>query len=208
MNRILLITSIIISITQSVFASDLGKFGRTYPVLEPDGIEEMKNAAKQVDWGKYFNKETMEKAMRDYRPPGFVSLPKAPRERVRQVDLSYTTEFDVIDPSSGKTIYPKGFTFNPLDYITFHKKVVVIDGSDQEQIEWFKQSRYAKDPMTVLHITGGLFYEVSESLKRPAFFATSKITRRLELEYVPSVAYQNLRMMEVVEINVNKKTAD
>ena len=185
-------------------AQDLGRFGRTYPIIEPDGIEEMKNAARQVDWSKYFNKSAMEKAMHDYRPRGFMSLPKASSDRVRQVDISYSVEFDVIDPSSGAVLYPKGYTFNPLDYMTFHKKIVVIDGSDHEQVEWFNKSKYSKDPMTVLLITGGVFYEVSEKVKRSVFFATDKIVRRLQIQYVPSVAYQNQRMIEVVEVDVSK----
>ncbi len=203
---LIVLASIFLSGTGS--AADLGKFGRTWPVIEPDGIEEMKQAAGRVDWSRYFNKSAMEKAIHDYKPRGFISLPKASRDRVRQVDISYSVEFDVIDPSSGEVLYPRGYTFNPLDYITLHKKIVVLDGSDQEQVEWFNKSGYAKDPMTVLLITGGVFYEVGEKVKRSVFFATDKIIRRLQVEHVPSVAYQNQRMIEVVEIDVSKNSKD
>ena len=199
---IIVLASICLSVTAS--AADLGRFGRTWPIAEPDGIEEMKQAAGRVDWSRYFSKSAMERAIHDYKPSGFISLPKASRERVRQVDISYSVEFDVIDPSSGEVLYPKGYSFNPLDYMTFHKKIVVIDGSDQEQVDWFNKSPYAKDPMTVLLITGGVFYEVSEKVKRSVFFATDKIVRRLRIEHVPSVAHQSQRMIEVVEVEVPK----
>lgn len=189
----------------TAFAEDLGTFGKTYPIAEPDAIEEMQNAAKKVDWGKVFNAKSVTKRLHDYSPRDHAVLPKAEKNRVRQVDMSYTLEFDVFNPTTGEVMYPKGYTFNPLDFVTFHKKVVVIDGSDPDQVDWFLKSKYAKDANTVLHITGGVFYEVSEKVKRSVFFATQIIVKRFQFEYVPSVAYEDnsRKRMEVLEFDID-----
>lgn len=191
----------------SAFALDLGTFGKTYPIVESNSIEDMKEAAGKVDWSKYFNRDAIDKKLKEYRPKDGVSLPRAREKRVRRVDMTYTLDFDVRD-REGTVVYPKGYSFNPLDYVAFRKTVVVIDGKDLEQIEWFKRSKYANDPLTILLITEGVYYEVSEKVNQAVFFATEKIAGRLQLRFVPSVAYQNGKMMEVVEIDIREDDHD
>lgn len=185
------------------FASDLGTFGKTYPIAEKNSIEEMKEAAKKVDWSKYFGKGAIEKKLKEYRPKDAVSLHRAPEKRARQVDMTYTLEFDIRD-QNGTVVYPKGYSFNPLDYIAFRKTVVVINGKDPEQVAWFKASKYANDPLTVLLITEGVYYEVSEKVNQAVFFVTEKIANRLQLQFVPSVAFQKGKLMEVDEIDLRE----
>ena len=42
--------------------------------------------------------------------------------------MTYTTEIDVPDGKGG-ILYPKGYTFNPLEYLTYSKTIIVINGS-------------------------------------------------------------------------------
>jgi conjugal transfer pilus assembly protein TraW len=189
--------------SQSVSALDLGAVGNTYPVKETDAIEEMKDRARSIDWGNAITKGNREERIREYRPGDLAALPAATKDDLRSVNMDYTLEFDVTD-DKGNVIYPRGFTFNPLDYMTYDKTLVVLNGADKNQVAWFRSSRYFKDNNVKLLITGGSYYELSQELARPVFYASSKIVERLQLRAVPSVVRQKGRSMEVAEIAFSK----
>ena len=177
---------------------DLGIFGRTYPILEKDAVEELKSRAAAVDWGKVFNPEKMGKAIRDYKPDTR-DLPTTLESRNRLVDISYSLEIDIPDGKGG-VLYPRGYTFNPLAYVKFSKTLVVINGDDPIQVEWFLTTDYAEAFDTVLLITDGSYFDLAQKLKRQVFYATARIIDRLQLRAVPTVARQSGTYMEISEI--------
>ena len=189
------------SVDAGAALQDLGTFGATYPILEKDGIEEIKQKAAETDWSKYFNRERIEKAVKGYRPENIVRLPRATEDRTFRVDMTYTLNFDIHDGKGG-ILYPKGYTFNPLDYIHYHNVLVVIDASDEEQLAWLKSCEYMDDYRTRFLITDGGFWDLSNSLERAVFYANEQIVRRLKLKAVPSVVRQSGRFMEVKEIAI------
>ncbi|MFH1674848.1 MAG: hypothetical protein ABIF87_15710 [Pseudomonadota bacterium] len=188
----------------SAAVNDLGMFGMTYPVAEKDAIEEIKEKADKTDWSKHFNKEKIEETVKGYRPDNIARLPRAAEDRTFQVDMSYTLDFDIPDGKGG-ILYPKGYTFNPLDYVQWPNVMVVIDGSDEDQVRWFTSSQYLTDYRTTLLISDGGFWDLSHSLKRPVFYATRQIAERFQLKAVPSVIRQSGRYMEIKEIEINSK---
>lgn len=182
----------------SVQAKELGTFGMTYRIAERDALAEIEERAKQVDWHKVLDKRKVENFQ---GPPDRVRLPRAKRNRSFPVDMTYTTEIDVPDGKGG-VLYPKGYTFNPLDYVTYPKTLVVIDGTDPEQVKWFAASEYDKRLDVTLLLSEGSFGAVSKRISRPLFYADRKIVERLKLKAVPSVVRQNGRMMEVNEVKL------
>ncbi|RKY68858.1 MAG: hypothetical protein DRQ02_02980 [Candidatus Latescibacterota bacterium] len=182
---------------------DLGTLGHTYPVTERDALEELIERVSRVDWQKVFNREKIKDAIRNYRPDTAL-LPRAQRERTRLVDMTYTLPFDIPDGKGG-ILYPRGYTFNPLDYIHFDRTVVVIDGEDPEQVRWFSHSKYAGEIKTMLLLTAGSYFDLAKELNRPVFYATTDIIHRFQLQAVPSVIRQEGRYMEVTEIDVMEK---
>ena len=182
---------------------DLGTFGTTYPVAEKDAVLEIKERAAQTDWTKHFNKDKIEKAVRRYRPDIF-RLPRATQDRTFRVDMSYAVDFDIPDGKGG-ILYPKGYRFNPLEYVQWPGILVVIDGSDKEQVSWLRSSQYVKDYRTMLLVTDGGFWDLSHNLKRPVFYATRQIVNRFQLKAVPSVIQQSSNYMEVKEIAVHSQ---
>ena len=187
-----------------VFAKDLGKIGNTYPIAEKDALEEIKEKAKNIDISRYINKNKLENKIKNYRPNDTPPLKTAHSDSSFTVDLTYTLDFDITD-GRGNIVYPKGYTFNPLDYINYNRTIVVINGADNRQVEWFEESKYGKDINTLLLITNGSYYRLSQKLKRQVFYANTKIVERFELKAVPSVIYQKENVMEVKEIAVNVK---
>ncbi|MDD2732628.1 MAG: hypothetical protein PHF56_01705 [Desulfuromonadaceae bacterium] len=192
----LLITITLMLGTVPVQAKVLGTFGVTYLIAEKDALAEIEARARQVDWNKVLDKKKIE----NYQgPPDRVSLTRAKRNRSFPVDMTYTTEIDVPDGKGG-VLYPKGYTFNPFDYVTYPKTLVVIDGSDQEQVKWFAASEYDKRLDVTLLLTEGNFGTVSKRISRPLFYADRKIVERLKLKAVPSIIRQKGRLMEVTEV--------
>lgn len=199
--------SLVLTFSLVAAAVDLGVIGQTYPVVEEDVVKAIERKAAQVDWSKYFDKDKMEKRVLAYRPSDLSKLPAAREYRQRLVDMTYTLEIDIPD-QHGNVMYPKGYVFNPLDYIDYPTTIVVMDGSDREQVEWFKASKYAKNITVKLIVTDGNYYDLGTELGIPVFYLKGIIASRFRLEYVPSVVKQKGRMMEVTEIDVkdiNKK---
>ena len=186
----------------SAVLHDLGSFGATYSIAEKDAIEEIEEKAGNTDWSKHFNKEKMEKAVKGYRPENLVRLPRAGENRSFNVDMTYTLDFDITD-NHGQILYPKGFTFNPLDYIDFPRTLIVIDATDEDQVAWLKSSEHVYTA-TIL-ITDGAFWDLSNSLGRALFYADKQIVERLKIKAVPSIIKQSGRYMEVKEIAIEKK---
>ncbi len=191
----------------SAAVHDLGAYGATYPIAERDALSEIRERAGSIDWNRYFNREKMEKAAREYRPPDLARLPRAVENRTFTVDMTYTLDFDIPDGKGG-ILYPKGYTFNPLDYIQFPNILVFIDASDQDQVAWLSSSEYVKDYRTMLLITGGEYWDLANTLNRPVFYATRQMVERFQLSAVPSVVRQSGRYMEVREIEIVEPEKD
>lgn len=178
---------------------DLGVVGETYPIREPDILVELKQKAAQADQSK--DRKKILKQMRDYQPVDLHNLPRATADATRMVDMTYTLERDLVD-QDGKVIYPRGYTYNPLDYITVPGGLVIIDGDDLDQLKWFKNSPYSQNHQAKLLISGGRAFGLIEKLQRPVFYLTTDIARRLQISAVPSLIIQQGNKMQVHEFKV------
>jgi len=197
----ILAISLAVLTTVQAGAKDLGTYGAVYPIAEPDALYELKAKAAKVDWRKLFNRDRMTGKIRGYRPKDLLKLPVARHDRAFLVDMTYTLDRDIPDGKGG-ILYQKGYTFNPLDYIGFNRALVIIDGSDRKQVEWFQRSPWRKDMNAMLLLSGGSWSKIGERLKRPVFYADRLMVTRLKLQAVPSVAVRTGRFMEVREYAV------
>lgn len=182
----------------------LGTVGATYPIAEPDALTDIEEAAKQVNWEKVFEKKKMEKMIRSYRPSGLISLPRTKISRSYSVDMTYTLTQDIPDGRGG-VLYPSGYSFNPLQYVSLPNILVFINGADPEQVEWYGASPYAKEPRATLLLTDGNYAEIMEKVKRPVYYANGSLLSRMKLTAVPALAIQKGSMIEVHEIDAPRK---
>ena len=179
-------------------AGNLGTVGATYGIAEKDALFEIEERAKGVDWGKVIRRKPME----DYGgPEDQVHLPRALRDRAFSVDLTYTLQMDIPDGKGG-ILYPRGYAFNPLDYVAFSKTLVVINGNDPEQVKWFASSEFKGRIGVMLILTEGRYGRLEKKLDVPLFYADTRIVERLELAAVPSIVRQEGRVMVVHEVAV------
>ena len=181
------------------FARHLGTVGHVYPVVEPNALAEIQEAAARVDWEKAIDQQKKLAMIKNFRPSDLHPLPVSKEDRSFLVDMTYTLDTDIPDGKGG-VLYPKSFSFNPLEYVSLTSILVVINAGDRRQVDWFKTSLYADDYRTRLILSGGDYYDLSEELDRPVFYLMDTVARRLHLATVPSVIRQQDNMLLVREV--------
>ena len=167
--------------------------GPTSAVIETDLAEALRQRAVSVDV------ERLRSAQARYQPANLQALPRATKDATTMVDLTHTLEQDVQD-ANGQVLYPAGFTFNPLRYVSLTGALVVIDGSDPEQVAWFKGSPYGSNRRALLLLSGGLAAALRDELRRPVAYLTEDIARRLQLGAVPSVVVERDNQLVIREV--------
>lgn len=177
---------------------NLGTYGAVYPIKEKNALEELQRKARQTDMSE-FRAKTI-KQIENYRLPE-TFLPRCEQSKRYLVDMTYTTEVDIPN-KDGDILYPRGFTFNPLDYIDFDQTIVILDGEDPKQLTWLKNSKHIKDLNTVILITEGTLNFLSQELERPFYYAPPSIIARLQITSLPSVSRQKGKYMEVRQIAI------
>lgn len=178
--------------------SRLEPVGRTYPIVEQDITKELQRKATAIDLNALFYSQNR------YQPANLHTLPRATSDRMFTVDLTHTLDNDIKD-SQGNLLYPQGFTFNPLQYAGLSSGLVVIDGSDAAQVEWFKGSPYFQNHRAILLLSGGYAAEVKQELKRPVYYLTHDVAVRLQLKAAPSVVVEQDSKLTVCEVRLAAK---
>ena len=171
--------------------------GPTSAVVETDLGDELRQRAVSVDV------EQLRNAQARYQPANLHALPRAEKDTTTMVDLTHTLEQDVQD-ANGQVLYPAGFTFNPLRHVSLTGALVVIDGSDPEQVAWFKGSPYGSNRRAVLLLSGGLAAALRDELRRPVAYLTEDIVRRLQLRAVPSVVVERDNQLVIREVSLDR----
>ena len=178
----------------------IGTFGRTYKILERDALEEIQERADHVNWKSKLGGIQPE----EFHPRGLRELPRARSDNTFLIDMTYTLDFDIPDGKGG-ILYPRGYRFNPLSYLSLKQTLVVFNGDDPLQIAWLKSSGLLLKNDTVLLLSGGSFVNVEKNLDRLVYYVTPQIVDRFHLRFTPAVIQQSDRMMEVREFRVTGK---
>lgn len=187
-------------------AINLGVFGNTYKIKEEDLLQAIERKSKQFDSQKMM--ETFKEKVKTETGRVDYSFPIAVDNASFLIDLTYTLEQDIpmIDKSGNITgiLYPKGFTFNPLDYVNFRDILIFINGTRDSEINFVKE-KYADDPRAIIVITKGNAFEVSEKIKRKVYIYSDRVASRFHISKTPSVVYQSGNMLKVDEIALGDK---
>ena len=158
--------------------------GRTWPIAEPDALAEIeaKVATLPSDMSKSFGPRDKWTALKA------APLSVASADRVRSVVPFYTLDFDITLPD-GKTLYPKGFTFNPLTYVKLPQRLVVVHPRD---LAWALRNARASDSilLSALGSQNGDAIDLSEKTGRPIYILEERVKQRLGLTVAPVIVEQ------------------
>ena len=187
-----------VSSAQAAEIVQLEPVGPTSVVIEIDLGDELRQRAVSVDV------KQLRSAQARYQPANLHALPRATKDTSTMVDLTHTLEQDLVD-AQGTILYPSGFTFNPLRFVSLSGALVVIDGSDPEQVAWFKDSPYGANHRALLLLSGGLAAALRDELRRPVAYLTEDIAQRLQLRAVPSVVVERDNQLEIREVSLGRQ---
>ena len=167
--------------------------GRTWPIAEPDALAEIeaKVAKLPTDLRSKFGPRTRWSAMKAAK------LEVSSRERIRTVIPFYTLDMDVALPD-GRVLYPKGFTFNPLTYVSLPQRLVIVHASE---LGWALK---AADPADWILLAAGAGsgpdpIALGEKVGRPLFLLEERIKDRLGLTVAPVIVRQIGQKLQLTE---------
>ncbi|HKX80206.1 MAG TPA: conjugal transfer protein TraW [Novosphingobium sp.] len=174
--------------------------GRTWPIAEPDALAEIeaKAATLPPDLSKAFGPRENWTAMKA------APLGVAAADRVRSVIPFYTLEFDITLPD-GKTLYPKGFTFNPLTYVKLPQRLVVVHPRD---LGWALRTARPSDFILLSALGGqnGDAIDLSEKTGRAIYILEERVKQRLGLTVAPVIVAQSGTQLLLTEVGPKSRS--
>lgn len=174
--------------------------GRTWPIAEPDPLAEIeaKAATLPPDLSKAFGPRENWTAMKA------ASLGIAAADRVRSVIPFYTLDFDITLPD-GKTLYPKGFTFNPLTYVKLPQRLVVVHPRD---LGWALRTARPSDFILLSALAGqnGDAIDLSEKSGRAIYILEERVKARLGLTVAPVIVAQSGTRLLLTEVGPKSRS--
>lgn len=175
--------------------ADSVTIGRTWPIAEPDALGEIESKVATLprDLGKRYGPRAQWSALRA------APLGVADADRVRTVVPFHTLEFDITLPD-GRVLYPKGYTFNPLSYVSLPQRLVVVHSRD---LDW--ALRVAR-PSDFILLTAGDAIAQSERTRRAIYILEERVKARLGLTVAPVIVAQVGQKLELTEVGPKSRS--
>lgn len=168
-------------------------FGTTYKIVEPDVISEVEGKKQKI--ASAVEKEAKVQ-QEEFKKLSGEALEKAPKTFFYLVDPTYTLSQDLpkVD-RDGKVIgvlYPKGYTFNPLDYLRVAPPpIVAFNACDQKEVDLVKRLT-ANRPDALYASSGCEIEDFPKNINHQLFLVTKEMKEKFKLKYTVSVITADL----------------
>ena len=187
-------------------------FAATYPVAEPDPIEELSRLANSTKL-----EELIKRAQEKVWEYSAEYLPPAQKNNTRYLNPTYCLERPIEVPIADKNrtivgwrvLYPAGYCFNPLEYLNVAPPpFVVFNPSDPKQLKFVQERIYPKFP-NALFVLSGISLKTAKKIAKNSFlrrvhwyFLTKNLRKKLKLRAVISIVSVDLtkKMIEIWEV--------
>ncbi|WP_425470198.1 conjugal transfer protein TraW [Sphingobium fluviale] len=189
----LLVGAVIVAASAHAASSTIG---RTWPIAEPDALAEIEARASKLpaNMRAKFGPRSGWSAMKA------ASLTPATKSQTRSVVPFYTLDTEIRLPG-GELLYPKGYSFNPLTYVTLPQRLVVVHPRD---LAWALKTARLTD--FILLAAGDAKDDdaitLSERTGRPIFILEERIKDRLGLTVAPAIIAQVGQKLELTEVRL------
>jgi conjugal transfer pilus assembly protein TraW len=177
---------------------DLEPLGESYPIAESNLMEEIAARLKNIDIqalkDKYFE-ESFRRAM-----TVSLELPPAPKDEVRRITPAHILEQEMftIDKAGVKHVsYPKGFIFNPLEYMKLDREYIFINAGREVEIKWLLSRELS--PAAMVIVSEGDLIDVRQRLNRKVYALSGLLKDKFFVRYTPSYARQEGNQIAVYE---------
>jgi len=189
----------------SVFGKDFGTNGATFEIKEEGFLAMIYRKLKSVDMQQEQKKMQDIARKRVEEPMAVAGIKRTEKAQSFTFDPTYTLEEDALLPN-GKLLYKAGTTVNPFDHMHLEKKLIFIDGRDEEQVEWFKGQRRIEQikEEDKLILVAGRPFDLEKELDREVYFDQSgSLVQKFKIEQVPAIVEQEEKVLRIREIVVN-----
>ncbi|WP_107715549.1 MULTISPECIES: conjugal transfer protein TraW [unclassified Novosphingobium] len=170
--------------------------GRTWPIVEPDALTEIESrvAGQPASITGKFGARSQWSAMRS------ASLARTALSRTRYVVPFYTLDQDITLPG-GRLLYAKGYTFNPLAYVTLAQRLIVVQPRD---LDWALAQARPSD--FILLAAGGPrdadAIALGQKHARALFILEDRVKTRLGLTVAPVIVHQVGQRLQLDEVRL------
>lgn len=168
--------------------------GPTYPIAEPDTLEEIQRNAAVRDWKRW-----MQKSPADYGAFQSARLPHAKRDAVRLFDPTYVLPNDIAD-ETGRLIAAKGTRVNVYTKVTMRGRMIVIGNTDAH-FTWLTEVAKPTANDKVLLANGNVLL-ARRNRQVLVYLLDERFIERFGLKAVPSIVSQEGLMLRVHEYAV------
>lgn len=175
-------------------AVDLGRFGKTYAIGEPDFLEEIQAIARQKvesgEWQRLMLDAQGRARQNLENPPAVDGIRTARADRTRRFDPSITLAADVLD-ADGRVLFPAGTTVHPADVAPFPGALLLMNGREKAQQAVARRliARWGSQLKVIL--VDGSPPKLMRDWQRPVYYDQGgAISRRFQVEFVPALIHQ------------------
>lgn len=153
--------------------------GTTYQIIEPDLLLEIQQKAQQVNW---------QKLQKDIKlTQDIAHLPIATQDKSYYHTPIAVLPFEVKD-QDGKILYPQGFKFNPLKYISLANELIVLGSANHlQRVSRLSDVVSLDDTLLISNMDTRVFIQQTG---KHAFLLTQEAAKRLGIKRVPAVISQ------------------
>ena len=172
---------------------DKGVYGELFEIEEKDLLEHVTSRLKDLEEKgelKWIQDGIQKRIMKNIEEPRDIDgIIKTKEARVFEFDPTIEVTEDLKD-RKGRIFAKKGDKYNALNYITYSKTLLFIDGNDEEQIEWAKLKLLKHKNVKIILVKGKPL-KLQERLKRPIYFDQyGIITKRMGIKQAPARVWQ------------------
>lgn len=183
--------------------------GPTYPIREPDMLEEIQTKLKSMEKNGrlgQLQKEAIERSKQSIeRPDAVKGVVKTREARTFYFDPSWRVPRDIVAPD-GQLIARAGDVVNPLDYVPLSNHLFFFDQGDPKQVkkaaDMLKRFNGAVKPILV----AGEPLTLTRQWKRQVYFDQGGyLIRRFGIKQVPALVSQDptKKRLRIDELDVD-----
>lgn len=185
-------------------AKDYGIQGVTYEITEKDFLKELQEKLQEAQKsGKLakFQDDVKKQMISSVNSPKAVEgITKATFAREWYFDPSVSKPTDLAD-QNGQVFYLAGTKVNPLDYMSFTKTLIFIDGDDEAQVRWaLAQNKIKKSRAKIILVKGRVIDLMRQKKIRLYFDQQGTLTTKFGIKAVPATVAQEGKMLKVMEV--------
>lgn len=180
----------------------MGVVGTTFEIHEKsllkvieERLQELQSSGKLI----VHQKELQERVLHSIEHPRAVEdLQRATKYQSRDYDPSFVLDKDIKD-HQGNSIATAGAKYNPLDYHSFGKPLLLIDGDDISQVAW------ALNQEGKIVLTQGTPLILTKEHKRTFFFDQGGLlVKKFDVSKIPVRISQKEKVLMIEEINLRE----